>query len=148
MVKELEYDAAEGRLVPRRRLALSWKALAAMVLVIIVVLASVGLIYTQPWSTLKVSVTNNSYSRQHVAIYVDGKQKTTFYMDARESGLEGRFDVKAGWHNVSIDIGYWYRNQSTDLWEYVDLDGNISFMDIHWFEVGPISTKNVWIGVS
>jgi hypothetical protein len=116
-----------------------WKGLVAVVIVLVVVLASVGLIYTQPLSKIKVLLYYGSENEDQlqVAVYIDGEEKARGYVSPGYGGILGVWSVAAGYHTVAID--YLYPNYPS---------GDSLGDDMKWsytYQVGPLYTKNVYI---
>lgn len=109
----------------------NWKGLVSVFIIVVVVLATVGLVYSQPWSKLKIIVMNNNVSPFHVAVYLDGKQWVITSMAANEQSVVGVWNVRAGSHSVGIER------------DYTQLDGSIDVLSM--VQVGPLSTKNLYI---
>lgn len=83
----------------------SLKALVVTIVVLAVIVASAGLAYIVPWSTLDVSVWSNyPDQRLHIAIYIDGEGMVVDYVNEGTS-LEKSFPVHAGIHRVAFDYG-------------------------------------------
>jgi hypothetical protein len=116
-------------------------ALIAVVIVVIVALASVGLIYTQPWSKIKVLVYNQSPDSEIVvAVFIDGRMMAIQSFPIHSvlvagGGIVGVWPVDVGTHQVAVDGAY---GNHPSL-----LDGNYDWCYV--FEVGPLYTKNVYI---
>ena len=117
-------------------LASNWKGLAAVVVVVVVVLSIVGLVFTQPWSKIKVIVTNTEDDQVNIAVYVDGVRKDSGMLDAYATRIIGVYSVVQGSHTVGLDGNYNYP---------YNLDDNIDL--VHTFMVGPLYTKNAYIDI-
>jgi hypothetical protein len=122
------------------------RALEALLVITIFVLAVVGLIYTLPVSKIRVLVANGYYGQIGIRVYVDGDLKADMDLGPgwEEYQVVGMWSVSQGSHSVSIERGYWYLDTSgqTDVFRYVDMDGKIDF--VNTCHVGPLSIKNVW----
>ena len=120
--------------------ASNWKALTAIVIVVVVVLATVGLIYTQSWSKIKVVIYNQTGSEIVVAVFIDGRMMAIKSLSIRSVLIEGGgevgvWPVDVGTHQVAVDIAY---GNHPSL-----LDGDYDWCYV--YEIGPLSTKNVFI---
>jgi hypothetical protein len=114
------------------------KGLFALAIVVVVVLASVGLIYTQPWSKVKVIVYNQErYWDLEVVVYLDGTEHARLVIDRLQGGTVGVWPVDQGSHQVAIDIGI--AGSSTDP------DGIFEYSVVT--SVGPLYTKDVYFYV-
>jgi hypothetical protein len=114
---------------------LNSKSLLVLAIVVALVLVSVGLVYTQPWSKVKVLVYNqDGHDLVRVAIYVDGVQKTVIDIAAGQGGIIGVWPVSSGSHTVGID--YFYSFEASALDDRIDWSVDTS--------VGPFYTKNVF----
>jgi len=129
----------------------NWKGLVSVVVVVLVVLSVVGLVYTQPWSKIKVLVAFNGHGQIGVNIYIDGDRKAQIGLNP-SSGYQivGVWPVVAGSHEVSLDIGSWLYIQGhydsgwiPSHWEYSPPNGVLDFSYV--YEVGPLYTKNTFI---
>jgi len=140
----------------------NWKGLVSVVVVLLFVLSIVGLVYSQPWSKIKVLVTHSDYISIGVMVYIDGVLKASVGANAGTS-IVGVWPVVAGSHTVEIDSGhstlipgYWYVvthwfSPDEYFWvpdsrEVVAPDGAIDFT--YTYSVGPLYTKNVYITLS
>lgn len=124
-------------------------AIICIVLVIIALVLIPILVYSMPWSKIKVIVEHSEYSTIGVEVYIDGILKASVGVDPGTS-IVGVWAVAPGTHTVQIDAGDWYYDPGgwfTDpYYYYVDSDG---YADLTYaYEVGPLSTKNVWITLS
>ena len=134
----------------------------SVVVVLLVVLSVVGLIYNQPWSKIKVIITHSEYSSINVGVYIDGVLKGSIGVSPGTS-IVGVWSVNAGTHTVQIDNGhwdvspgYWYTvthwfSPDETFWvpatyNYVAQDGTADIT--YAYEVGPLTTKNVYFTLS
>ncbi len=119
----------------------NWKGLTSVVVVVLVVLSVVGLVYTQPWSKIKVLVYNQSPDSEIVvAVFIDGRMMAIKSVSIRlvlveGGGIVGVWPVDVGTHQVAVDVAYGNDPSS--------LDGDYDWCYV--YEVGPLSTKNVVI---
>jgi len=128
----------------------NWKGLLATVVVLIVVLAVVGLVFTQPWSKIKVIV-NNAYTHPiGINVYIDGKLKVAMDLNGGTTTI-GVWPVKTGTHTVALDHGTWniYRYSSGEVYYYSgSYKAPDGIMDYAYdYSVGPLFTKNVIIDI-
>jgi hypothetical protein len=126
----------------RSWIASNWKALVAILVIIVVALATIGMIYTQPWSKIRVLVYNQSSSYVvFFVIYIDGdRQEQDRWGNPLDSGIAGVWSVQTGTHRVAID--YYF----TERFTAVKVDGDMNF--VYEFNVGPLYTKNVFVYLS
>ena len=137
------------------------KGLAATIVALVVVIASVGLIFTQPWSKIKVLTSTDR--AVDVDIYIDDELVAHVSVSSGGWKAVGVWSVTAGSHTVSLDAGSWYYTPSvwvpetwdwwslsyvggywtTDYWTYVELDGILDYTFV--YEVGPLDTKDAYI---
>ena len=114
----------------------NWKALTAIVIVVIVVLATVGLIYTQPWSKIKILARNSSGQPASYSFLIDGVEKARGTIYSGDFVIIGVWSVKTGTHTVKADCHYLGQLGPS-------LDG---IYDYNFdYAVGPLFTKNAWI---
>jgi hypothetical protein len=132
---------------PKGWLASHWKILASIAIVLVVVLASIGLIYTQSWSKIKVLVAHDEHSTIGVNIYIDGVLKASVGVSPGGWKIIGVWATTAGSHTVAIDSGAWHYYPGgwlTDpYWYYEEPDGELDF--VYTYEVGPLYTKNAYV---
>jgi len=118
-------------LVKQSWISSNWKGLTALVVVVIVVLAIVGLIFTQPWSKIKVIVYHDSYGAIELTVYIDGVLKAS--TEVASGTIVGVWSVTPGSHDVWVDRGSY-------MWGSPDF--------AYTYEVGPLTTKNVYVDLS
>ena len=123
-----------------------------IVLLVIVIVAIPTLSYSMPWSKIKVIVSHGEYGSIGVVVLIDGISKALIGVSPGES-IVGVWSVDAGTHTVQLDRGYWYVQVITHWFSpdeyvntYVAPDGTIDFT--YAYEVGPLTTKNVFITLS
>jgi hypothetical protein len=110
-----------------------WKSLTAGIVVIVVVLAIVGLIFTQPWSKIVVYADNQYSYEVIVGIYIDGEfvgQQTVGHDLTID--FQGEYSVKQGTHTVGVEFSI-----------YGGLTGVPNYLST--VKVGPFSTSEVWV---
>ena len=127
----------------------NWKGLVSVVVVVLVVLSIVGLVYTQPWSKIKVIVSNAYTNAIGINVYIDGELKVAMDLGAGTT-IIGVWPVKTGSHVVALDHGTWhvYRSGSYTYYypnSYVSPDGTMDYA--YDYSVGPFYTKNVFIDI-
>lgn len=129
----------------------NWKLLTSVIVVLIVVLAIVGLIYSQPWSKIKVLVNSQYTHAVGVNVYIDGVLKVAMDINVGQTIL-GPWPVDPGSHVVSLDHGTWdiYRSGDGTIYYYTgSYEGPDGTMDFAYtYGVGPLFTKNVFIDVN
>jgi hypothetical protein len=76
-----------------------WKELAVVIIVIVVTLASLGLMYTQPWSKIRVIVHSTTALIAGVIVYIDGIMKG-YVFNPGGTVVAGTWSVNAGTHTV------------------------------------------------
>jgi hypothetical protein len=150
MIPPPMYAPVQRQPIPPKQdwLGTNWKALASVFVVLIIISVSMGLIYTQEWSKIKVIVSHSEYSQIRVDVYIDGILKASVGVNPGTT-IVGVWPVSAGTHTVQIDRGNWYfvdRLLFSDYWAYDSPDGYIDFT--YAYEVGPLYTKNVYITLS
>jgi len=112
----------------------NWKGLVAVIVVIVVVMATIGLIYTQPWSKVEVSIINQDRTDTlNVVASVDGKEFLWATLIPNQPGIIGVYDVKQGSHFVSV-TGNWTDSMGS-------YDGQVSWSNT--YSVGPLFTQKV-----
>ena len=116
-------------------MASSWKRLIATVVVITLVAATIGLIYSQPLSKIKVVVYFFYSGRVGVLVYIDGNPRESPFSRTTPHDLItiGEYSVVAGIHNIQIDNGWW------DGVNYIEPDGNMNLS--RSYKVGPLFTQ-------
>jgi hypothetical protein len=124
--------------IPRSQnwLASNWKPIAAVLIIIIVVLASVGLIYSQPWSKIKVLARNASGQNAYYSLLIDGTEKSRGNIAPGDFVIIGIWSVETGTHTVKADCHYLGQLGP-------NLDG--IYECTYDYAVGPLFTKNAWI---
>ena len=133
-------------------IASNLKGVLAFIVVIVVVFATIGLIYTQPWSKIEVIV-DSEYRQLSIGIniYIDGELKIATEMAVGQT-IVGAWKVRTGTHTVALDHGTWDAWISSTgmlLWwsgSYEPPNGTIDYS--YDFAVGPLSTKNVHFNIS
>jgi len=124
----------------------NWKALTAILIVIIVVFSTLGLVYSQPWSKVKVLVNTPYPFVVELNVWVNWNLTATIWVDPSNSWyIVGVWPIEAGSLTISIDHGYWH-NEGTAYdpdWQYYPADGHFDF--VYRYQVGPLYTKNVFI---
>jgi hypothetical protein len=132
------------------RLSSNWRGLTALIVVLVVVFAMVGLVYSQPWSKIKVIVSSEYALQIGVEVYIDWNVKATVGVDAGTT-IVGVWPVETGSHVVSLDHGTWDVSHLTDQPDYYypnSYDGPDGVMDFTFaYSVGPLYTKNVYISI-
>jgi hypothetical protein len=130
----------------------NWKGLVGVIGVIVILAGGLGMVYSQPWSKIKVIVSHSEYSSIGVVVLIDGISKGLIGVSPGES-IVGVWSAHAGTHLVQIDRGQWGVNVITHWFspdEYVNYyeppDGTLDFY--YAYEVGPLTTKNVYITLS
>lgn len=129
----------------------NWKGLLSVVVVVLVLLSVVGLVYSQPWSKIKVIV-SSAYESLSVGvnIYIDGKLKGAIDIVGATT-IIGVWPVRTGSHVVALDHGIWdaWRTSDGRLHYYTDSyeppDGKMDYA--YEYSVGPLYTKNVFIDI-
>lgn len=127
------------------------KGLFAVAIVLVVVLASIGLIYTQPLSKVKVLVANGYHDQVGVRVYIDDDLKADVGLSPGGYQIIGVWPVRSGIHEVSIDHGFWWLDEGyssldyDDTWNYSGPDGTNDFA--YDYQVGPLYTKNAFISI-
>lgn len=117
----------------------NWKGLVSVVVVVLVVLSVVGMVYTQPWSKVKVLLYNQDhFYTLNVGIFLDGKEIMRGQVLPNQGGIIGVYNVKQGSHLVSVD-GFWSYHSNT----YGSYDNIYDWSNT--YAVGPLYTKNVYI---
>jgi len=121
------------------------KALLAIIVVLVVVFASLGLVYTQPWSKVKVLVAYSGHGQIGLNVYLDGRLVAS--LNATPSPLLdywtlGVWRVIPGSHNVSVDCGRWVDNGYSNFshWVYSGPDGVMDIINVYY--IGPLFTQN------
>ena len=130
-------------------IAANSKVLAAIVVVVVVALATIGLIYSGPWSKIKVVVKSRYMLAVELDVFIDGELKATLDDFIGEETV-GVWSVDAGNHVVTLDHGTWDR--------FVDPLSGMVFYDTSSYKppdgitdlpftcsVGLFHTKNVYI---
>ena len=119
--------------------------MAAVLVVVVVALAAIGLIYTQPFSRIRLHVANGEYAHVEVKVYIDGNLKCETTVSSGDYQIVGAWSVSEGNHTVAIDRGGWIYVDEPFIrdWFYVLPDG--VFDIVYGVDVGPLSTKNVWM---
>lgn len=109
----------------------NWKGLVSVVVVVLVILSAVGLIYSQPWSKVQLSIYNrDTLNDITLMVEIDGKYKLYTTLGPT-GGVSELWSVPTGSHSVTIAYYYPnYESQMTHGWS-----GDV--------QVGPLSTKNV-----
>jgi len=110
--------------------------LVVLVVVAIVVLASIGLIYTRPLSKIKILARNASGQHAYYSFLIDGVEKARGTIYPGDFVTIGAWSVKTGTHSVKADCHYLGQLGPS-------LDGVYDYN--FEYRVGPLSTKNVWI---
>jgi len=126
------------------------KWLVAVGVVLVVTLAAVGLVYTQPWSKIKVTAYSGYSLSVEINIYIDGKLVASNTTSWPPTPIVV-WPVKAGTHVVAADYGTWTKIQRTSNFElgsffwgdYSAPDGVIDFT--HSYFIGPSSSKIVQV---
>ena len=85
-------------------LGVNWKMLVGVVVVLAIVLIAIGLIYTQPWSQIKVTIRNQKTFGLYVATYDNQKEMNRTFLPAGEEQTLASWSVVQGKHLVSIDV--------------------------------------------
>jgi len=111
------------------------KALFAGTVVVLVILATVGLVYTQPLSKVIVTVGNNNPFRVYFAIYLDGEEQGRGSIDPMQSQVFAAWPVVRGTHVVAVDSHF-----KGVLGAY--LDGKMESSDEYF--VSSVSTLRVY----
>lgn len=125
----------------RRRLF----AVSSAVTIVVISALAVGIIYTQPWSTIRLTVQNDSSNAMNICVYVDGvvmNHTSGFYSGVVLSNggqVVGSYHVKPGTHIVGIDEA-WDMTKSTKRFDYIP-DSNRTC------RVGPLLTENLVIHI-
>lgn len=127
----------------------NWKGLVSVVVVVLVVISVIGLVYTQPWSKIKVIVSNAYAHEIGINVYIDGKLKVAMNLVSGTT-IVGVWPVVTGSHVVALDHGFW--NIGTG-WSgtvyYYSYESPDGIMDYSYdYSVGPLYTKNVFIYVT
>ena len=132
----------------------NWKTLVSVLVVVLVVLSIVALIYTQPWSKVKVTISNDYAGRVArfegvgVNVYIDGELKVTMNL-LNTTTVVGEWSVKAGNHVIALDNGTWdvymYYGGAVGYFNYEPPDGIMDYA--YDYSVGPLHTKNVYFNI-
>jgi len=163
-VQPMQYAPAQYAPIQKKPgwLESNWKGLVGVVVVLVILAGGLGLVYSQPWSKIKVIITNSEYSSIGVNVYIDGVLKSSTGVSPGIS-IVGVWSVSAGTHTVQIDNGhwdvspgYWYTvthwfSPDETFWvpttyNYVAEDGTADIT--YAYEVGPLYTKNVYFTLS
>ena len=119
-----------------RWLSAHWKGLVAVAVVLVVVLASVGLVYTLPLSNVKLLAYNqDDWDTIRIAVRIDGDLKATADLAPNSGGIVGVWSVDAGAHLITINCGY-------PNYPPVNPDAPPSWAQE--VQVGPLYTKDVY----
>lgn len=122
----------------------------ALCVVVAVILASAGLIYTKPWSEITVRIYSAYKYPIEVNISTDGDMKA-FVEVGFGSPFIGTWSVNASHHLVTVDHGTW------GVWEnatgihynpgsYRGPDGHIDYA--FEYNVGPLYNKEIYIYIT
>ena len=132
----------------------NWKTLMSVLVVGLVTLSVFGLIYTQPWSKIKVVIDNDYAGRVlrfegiEVNVYIDGELKVTMNL-LNDTTTVGEWPVEAGNHIVAVDNGSWdvymYYGGAVAFYNYEPPDGIMDYTYDH--SVGPLHTENVYFWI-
>ncbi|UCE80298.1 MAG: zinc ribbon domain-containing protein [Methanobacteriota archaeon] len=112
------------------------KVLAAAATILIVVLASIGIIYTQPLSKIKILVAHDQQSAMLVGVYIDDVHKAFVLVDTGGWKIAGVWSVTAGSHSVIL---------VSDAEAVIDPFDSPPIWHSFIYEVGPLYTKDVYI---
>lgn len=125
----------------------NWKTLVGVVVVLGILAISTGLVYTQPWSKIKVIVSHSEHGDIGVVVYIDGILKASVGISPGTT-IVGVWSVNAGTHAIQIDRGAWYYHDGwlSNYWYSESPDGVTDFT--YAYQVGPLYTKNVYITLS
>jgi len=143
------YDQRPVQVPTAKKTTPTW--IIALVVILVLIVGGIGASYSMPWSKIKVIVTHSEYSTIGVDVYIDGVLKASIGANPGTSIL-GVWSVVAGTHMVQIDAGSWHQGVITHwfspdeyYWDYVAPDGTT---DVSYaYEVGPLTTKNVYMSV-
>jgi hypothetical protein len=124
----------------------SW--IVVVVVVLILLGAGIGAVYSMPWSKIKLIVEQNQHGQIGVDVYINGVLKASVGIGLGTT-IVGVWSVVAGSHMVQVDGGEWHQGVITHLfspdeyyWYYEGPDGTADIS--YTYEVGPLSTKNVY----
>jgi len=127
--------------------------IVSVLVVVLFVLSVVGLIYTQPWSKIKVIITNDYAGRTFrfegigVNVYIDGDLKVAMNLLNATTNLE--LPVKTGNHVIALDNGTWdvylYFPGTVAYYNYEPPDGIMDYA--YYYSVGPLYTKDVYFRI-
>jgi len=117
-------------------LSSSWKVLVAVIVVVVVMFASIGLIYSQPWSKIKILAENVSGQSASYSFLIDGVEKARGTILPGGNVIIGVWSVKTGSHTVSADCHYLGALGPS-------LDDEMEYT--YEYAVGPLYTKNAYI---
>ena len=112
------------------------KAFLAGIVVVVVVLATVGLVFTQPLSKIIVTVSNDNPFRVYFAVYLDGEERGRGSIDPMQDQVFAAWSVIRGTHIVAVDSHF----QGV---LHADLDGKMESSDEYF--VSSVSTLRVYI---
>jgi len=116
-----------------------WKVLVVVFIIVIVMMASVALIYTQDWSKVKILAKNTSGRSASYVFLIDGVEKARGTILPGDYVIIGVWSVKTGSHTVKADCHYLGQLGPS-------LDGTMEYS--YDYSVGPLYTKNAYIVLS
>ncbi|MCJ7464877.1 MAG: zinc ribbon domain-containing protein, partial [Thermoplasmata archaeon] len=107
-VQPTQRTPAQYASIPQRPgwLESNWKGLVGVIVVLVILAGGLGMVYSQPWSKIKVIVSHSEYSSIGVVVLIDGISKGLIAVSPGES-IVGVWSVNAGTHVVQIDRGQW-----------------------------------------
>jgi len=118
-----------------------WTVYVSIVVVVIIMLTTVGLISTQPWSRIKIVMHNEERAlTAHVQVWLDDQLVVSGYVPPGENQTMGIFDVEAGSHFLAVELCWSGDYPGGGTWG----EGFNNIPDwTRTVEVGPLLTKNV-----